>query len=338
MAQDSYSYQQPFQFSEIELKGEKRYFVEGFISTSDPDLSNEVITREGLADMVQQCNERAITMDVEHEEWYEGGQVQNKPANARIPVAKIIKAELRNNGVWVKAEINRNSDRFKNIWGSVQEGFLHSFSVAFYPLRAVTKKVGNQVLKFIDSLSLVNVTLTGSPVNPNATFTPVMKAAMNAMPAIGENTMEENKVEAPVAEIKAAPVVAEVAPVVAEIKSDSFEAVRKDLESMKKDLEAMKKSLEEKKEDKAEESGEAKDENKVPAVEEKALDVHGGQNPHVKADAEMVSSIKALQEEVAELKAKLAEPVIKGIGPQTKVEDLTKQAQIDTAKSVLDYI
>jgi phage head maturation protease len=335
MSNQSYAYQQPFTFLEVELKGEKKYFIEGFISTTDPDLSNEVLTLKAQEDIVKQCLNNSITMDVEHEEWYKEGRVQNKPSNTRIPVAKIVHAEIKGNGVWVKAEINQHSDRFKNIWGSVKEGFLHSFSVAFYPLAAVTKTVGNQVMRFIDSLSLVNVTLTGSPVNPNATFTPVMKAALLNMPAQGEIKMEETKIEAPVAAVKAEPVAEVIAAPVAEIKADfsaDFATMKSEFEALKKAFESLKAEKDEKKEEGAE------NENKVPEAEEKSLGVHGGQNPHVKASEEVMASVKALQEEVASLKAEMAKPVIKGIGPETKVAELTKQAQIELKKSVLDYI
>jgi phage head maturation protease len=102
-----------------------------------------------------------ITMDLEHEEWYSNdGKILAKPKNEKIPVAKIVHAELRPQGVWVKAQINTNLRSFNELWGSIKDGFLKAFSVAFYPIQ----KTGN----IIKSLNLVNVTLTGSPVNPNA--------------------------------------------------------------------------------------------------------------------------------------------------------------------------
>jgi hypothetical protein len=328
----TYTYFQPFQFSEIELKGDKRYYVEGYISTTDPDLSNEVLTQSAQEDIVRQCNNHVITMDVEHEEFYEddGKTIRAKPKNSRIPVAKIVEAELRSGGVWVKVEINRNSDRFERIWKSIQEGFLHSFSVAFYPLRAITKKVGNQVLKFIDNLSLINVTLTGSPVNPNATFSPVMKAIVRDMastPVIeGEKTMEQPELKV---EPVASPVVAEVqaevvTPVAPEVKADPMDSVIKSLEALRKDMDAMKKAMD---------SQKPSDENKVEEAKEdeaekKGLDVLGGLN----------TSVKAMQDEIADLKAKLAEPVFKASGPSVDPASFAKQTQVKSIKSVLDEL
>lgn len=334
MSSTNYAYQEPFQFIEVELKGEKRFFIEGFISTTDPDKSNEVLTLKAQQDIVDQCMNGTITMDVEHEEWYKEGRQQNKPSNTRIPVAKIVEAQIKGNGVWVKAEINKHSDRFDNVWGSIKEGFLHSFSVAFYPMAAVTKNVSGQILKFIDALSLVNVTLTGSPINASAKFTPVMKAALRNMPTQGETKMEETKIEAPVAAVKAEPVVQAEAPVAPVIKSDfssDFAALNAKIDSLIKALTPEKKS-----EDKAEE---VKNENAVPAVETPTTLAHGGQNPHVKAvDETTVSDIKALQAEVAALKAEMAVPVIKGMGPASDPAQLAKQSQVELKKSVLDYI
>jgi phage head maturation protease len=344
MANRSFHYQQPFQFSEIELKGEKKYFIEGYISTTDPDLSNEVVTRDAQRDIVSQCLKHIITMDVEHEEFYKDGQVTGKPQNLRIPVAKIVEAELRDSGVWVKAEINQASDRFQNIWGSIKGGFLHSFSIAFYPLKAVTKNIGNQVLKFIDSLSLINVTLTGSPVNPNASFAPVMKAVMIGMSTVpepkGETMSEEQPKPVDPAPVPAPVVEPTPAPAAPEVKAETFvstkdfDAFKKDFDTMKQEVESMKAA---KKDVDADDKDKAKDENAVPAVDQKDTSVLGGLNTNVKAQDPVVD-VKALQAEIAELKAKLAEPVIKGFGPNGKPEDFAKQTQVPQMKSVLDAI
>ena len=189
---EQYNYLETFTWTEATIKGKKRFFVEGYISTTDLDESNEVVTLKAQQDIVEQVRGRVITMDVEHEEWLdENGDVLNKPKNMKVPVAKIVEAELKDKGTWVKAEINQDSGSFKTIWNSIKNSFLHAFSIGFYPVEAVTKSINGNIVKFIDKINLINVTLTGSPVNTNATFRPVMKAVLKNMN--GESNMVEDE-------------------------------------------------------------------------------------------------------------------------------------------------
>lgn len=190
MAHDiiNYNIAEGFLWSEVNLKGERKYYVEGYASTNDEDLSGEVI--DAQQDIYDQILNRNITLDIDHEEWYdEDGKILQRPKNTRIPVAKIVHAEMKSKGVWVKAEINTHLPSFKSVWGSIKDGFLKAFSIAFYPIT----KAGNTVKK----LNLVNITLTGSPVNPQATFQVAMKSmsALIAKEAEDNNMTEENKTE-----------------------------------------------------------------------------------------------------------------------------------------------
>jgi uncharacterized C2H2 Zn-finger protein len=166
----NYSINDGFLWSEVNLKGEKKFYIEGYASTIDEDKAGEILDLSAQQDICNQMQGTNITMDIEHEEWYDAsGNILQRPKNEKIPVAKIVSAELRPRGTWVKAEINTNVNSFKQVWGSIKDGFLKAFSVAFYPVQ----KSGN----VIKHLNLVNVTLTGSPVNPNATFAVSMKSA-----------------------------------------------------------------------------------------------------------------------------------------------------------------
>jgi phage head maturation protease len=215
----NYSINDGFLWSEVNLKGEKQFFIEGYASTIDQDKAGEILEFSAQEDIFKQVQNENITMDIEHEEWYSNdGKVLQRPKNEKIPVAKIVSAELRPRGVWVKAQINTNLRSFNEVWGSIKDGFLKAFSVAFYPVQ----KVGG----IIKHLNLVNITLTGSPVNPQATFAVSMKSAAAWMdtleiPKEEIKMVEEIKTEvAP--EIKAEPVaVAVVAP------TESVEAIVK---------------------------------------------------------------------------------------------------------------
>jgi uncharacterized small protein (DUF1192 family) len=237
-----YKIEDGFLWSEVNLKGVKKYYVEGYASTIDRDLSGEVVDLSAQQDIYAQIKGRNITLDLEHQEWYDAdGKILKKPRNELIPVAKVVDAELRENGVWIKAEINTNLSKFSEVWGSIKDGFLKAFSIAFYPVEMVGKA--------IKKLNLVNITLTGSPVNPNATFNAVMKSAKAHLDTKQKEEMEviemtdEVKIIEP--EVKVDEVVEEVEvqqPEVVEEKEVVVEAV---IEPVVNPLEAEVKALRE---------------------------------------------------------------------------------------------
>ncbi len=163
----------------VTLKGDKHYYVEGYVSTIDEDFEHQVITHKGQEDLLKQVLNKNITFDVEHSVFRDGkGKVIETP-RGEFPVGKIIDAKLTEKGLWVKGEINQDAPKFKNIWKSIQNGFLHAFSIAFYPIEATTEKINGTWKSFVNKLNLTNIALTGAPVNPNATFVPVMKAVLD---------------------------------------------------------------------------------------------------------------------------------------------------------------
>ena len=135
----------------------------GYISTPDIDVYNDLVTPKALDSMLRQINERIITLDYDHEVWRED--------NTRLPVGKIVEGKIDSRGLWVKAKLNRDSPKFKNLWGSIKNGFITAFSIAFKPLKAVSKIIGDTKVRLIDNLELLNVALTGTPVNRGAVMT-----------------------------------------------------------------------------------------------------------------------------------------------------------------------
>ena len=272
-----YKIQQGFLWSEVNLKGEKKYYIEGYASTIDEDKAGEIINYEAQEDMLAQIKSQNITLDVEHAEWYDdAGNVLNKPKNTTIPVAKVVSAELREKGVWVKAEINRNIPSFRSVWNSIKDGFLKAFSVAFYPVA----KAGKEISK----LNLVNITLTGSPVNPNATFSVAMKSA--------KAFLDQQKQEAD--KMSEQEIVKEKVDVQPDVKAEE--------------------------EVKSEAVVEEKQEVEEPKVEEEPKK----EEPKPEEPNPLEAEVKALKEEVAKLKAELEKPVMKAVkeeAPEVPVEE-----------------
>lgn len=268
----------------VSLKGEKKFYVEGYASTTDIDKSGEVVNYEAQRDILRQILNETITLDIEHEEWFDDeGNLLEKPKNTKIPVGKVIQAELRERGVWVKVEINPHILTFKSVWNSIKDGFLRAFSIAYYPI----EKIKNEISK----LNLVNITLTGSPVNPNATFSVSMKSA--------KAFLDKKDKE------------------VSEMGDETKPSVKAEEEQTKLEENV---NVETEKQPEVEKEPEQEVEKEVEKEPEQEV-----KEPEVKSEPQnteeietLRAEIKALREEQAKLKAELEKPVLKSIKEEPK--------------------
>jgi len=163
-----------FNFQEIETKGEKQHVITGYVSTKSIDKFNDTITDECLDDMLVQIKSGSIKMDLEHETIHEN--------NLNItPVARIIDAKKDDRGLWVKAILNESSPRFNEVWGSIKNGFLDAFSIAFKPLETATRYIQGKAVRILNKLKLINVGITGTPVNEDCRMDQVVYKAISEM-------------------------------------------------------------------------------------------------------------------------------------------------------------
>lgn len=216
-------------FNLIEVKsedenGSKKYYIEGHISTTDPDSANDIVTEEGQNNLVSELKKKDITMDLDHESFRNSdGTMPDRELN-KIPVAKIVESKRTAIGTYVKAMLNSDHPNFKNILSSIKNGFLHSFSIAYHVKEAVNKVMNGQKFRLLNQLDLRNVAITGNPVNSGAKFAVSLKSNLKKM----EDKQDFTKLEEAITEIKS-----QVSYLVSELKS-------------KKDAEAEMKSKEEK--------------------------------------------------------------------------------------------
>lgn len=191
----------------IKLKGEKHYYISGFAATTDIDLFDDMLTEKCLKSTVNQMIGRSIKIDLDHEVFRdkETGE-QYEEEKHTIPLGKVVEAEIKSTengkkGIWINAKLNGAYPGFKSIWQSIKGKFLDAFSVAFYPIKAVKKAIGEKIVNALDEINLRNIALTGMPVNPNARLDAVMVKALNDFSEV--NTMSEEVVEKkPEAELK----------------------------------------------------------------------------------------------------------------------------------------
>lgn len=163
-----------FSFLEVETKGEKEYYISGYISTKAIDTFNDLVTDECMSDMLEQINSGSIKIDYEHETIHS----ENLDIN---PVARIVEAKKDEKGIWVKAMINSSNKRFGEMWGSIKNGFLDSFSIAFKPIETATRYIQGKAIRLLNKLKLVNIGITGTPVNSECKLDNIIVKAISEL-------------------------------------------------------------------------------------------------------------------------------------------------------------
>lgn len=338
-----------FQTDKLSFKSEdtgsgKKFYVEGYISTADIDVYNDLVTPNALKSMLRQIQEKNITLDYEHEAW--------RDDNTILPVGRIIEARLDERGLWVRALLNKASPKFKAVWSSIKQKFITAFSIAFKPLKTIMKTIGNAEVRIIEELSLLNVALTGAPVNEGAVMTgfdmkSVMLKAINDMENLEGDTpqdmilvprsiMEEIRME------KAQEVTAK-----AEDKKPVDDEEKKKVlseEETDEEKKACKKSVDAETKDEAEAepaSEPVKEEAEAPAeepVEEKPAEPEQKSEPTSQMDsllAEMKSMKEKMEAQEKELKSLKENDILKSPTPE---QPALKSEESVGAKSVLEAI
>jgi len=250
-----------FSHTEVEIKGQKKYYVTGYISTKDLDLVNDIVTEEALIDMAEQVNSGNIKLDMDHEAWRKGDDGPNM-----LPIGRIVEAkfEPEHNRLWVKAQINSNSERFKKVWANIKDKFIDAFSIAFKPIKIATKWIEGKEVRLLEKVELLNVALTGNPANPEAKITNVFAKSRDYMEE--QNMAKDEKVEIkeevveeePVAEEVVEEPVAEEEPVVEEKTAEEI------LKEATEKFDAQIKALEESMKSRDEEIKDLKDKLEAP--------------------------------------------------------------------------
>ncbi len=167
-------------FEEVETKAGKEFYVKGYISTHDKDLVNDIVTNGCMSDMLEQLKSRNIKLDVEHEAFKGSTNFEKEINKTTIPIAKVVKAIQTEKGIWIKALMNKAHARFEEVWKSVKGGFLDAFSIAFIPLKTAVKAIDGEKTRLLDRLNLLNIAMTGNPINPSASMGEIfMKSLYN---------------------------------------------------------------------------------------------------------------------------------------------------------------
>lgn len=326
------------EYEEIVLKSKKQYIIKGFASIADPDDEHDLIDEEGQESLLQEFRTKNITIDPpDHASWTDPdtGEVLDWPRDT-MPIGRVIKAEMGEKngkrGVVVTAEMNQHHPFFKSIWNSIKERFLHSFSVGFYTVgRPIKKMVDGIATNVIKAVNLVNLTLTGNPVNQGAKFAPMLKAQIT-------KAVEEE-----------------------EIMQQDIATIKSDLSEIKKLLKSQESGNEVNTVAEEEPKPEEQPQEEAPAQPEPAKEEAAEEQPAEEAPAEpagegdqpegeegsdaslksVIAAVDTLKEENAKLKSKIEELEKKLEEPQLKAQGAKPEApavEVEAPKSILAAI
>jgi hypothetical protein len=117
------------QFKLIEVKSEsgKDYFIEGYVSTVDPDFVNDIVDEEGQKSTHNGILNRDITMDEDHDEWRDPntGKLYDGKKD-KYPIAKVETTNLDSVGTWVRVKLNKfHTEFYERILHMVKDKYLH---------------------------------------------------------------------------------------------------------------------------------------------------------------------------------------------------------------------
>jgi len=296
----------------IETKGGKKYYITGYISTSDKDRVNDIVMPECLDDMVKQLLSKKIKIDVEHEAL--------KGSPNIIPIGIIEEAYRDTKGIWVKVRLNSAVSRFDEVWNSIKDGFLDSFSITYKTKKFVERQTASGTEKLLYIVELVNVALTGIPANLAAkitdSFAKSLEDTTNSF-NITESTMADETINKK--EEDPQPLKTEETTKTTEVESSVQVVEGKDIEGAIngiKELEVSYKSLAEK----IAEGGDFE-------VSMKSF-----------IDGAIAKSLEPFTKRLDAVEAKMAEPVFKAKAGDSDKDTQAKDAEVTKMTSMLSQI
>lgn len=167
-AEPYFFYTDNLDFEEIQTKGGNEHYITGYISTYDKDMVNDIVTPACMSDMLEQMKGRNIKLDVEHESFRGKDRIETELNKTIIPIGRIIDAVQDEKGIKIKALLNTAHTRFREVWSSIKNKFLDAFSIAYIPISTAKKSISGEIIRMLDKVNLLNVALTGNPINTTA--------------------------------------------------------------------------------------------------------------------------------------------------------------------------
>lgn len=168
--------------------GETKYFIEGHIDSSKLDLVNDIVTKSCMEDISTQFKGRNIKLDLDHETLIGKTNLETQIALTKVPLGKAIKETLDKKGNHVTYQLNPTWKKFDSkgdvtmtfadVWSNIENNMYDAFSIAYVPVQTSNEVIDGKNARLLDKVNLINVALTGNPINPDAGMTNVMTKSL----------------------------------------------------------------------------------------------------------------------------------------------------------------
>jgi len=301
---------------ELEVKsGESKFFLKTTITTNEKDLVNDVVTKGCMDSMVKQLKDRTVKLDFEHESFRGKSKKDQELNKTRVPLGKRVGFERKEDQIDVTWQLNTNWKKFdekgnvvynfEEIKDNIDEEYYDGTSIAYIPTKTKKEERKGGDVRLLNDLKLLNVALTGNPVNTGAKVREVFRKSIEASEEKEEKSINE--------------VVKKLREDVDKIKSNSH-LINKKEEKMPEEKQKDSETEKEAEEEKAEESDEAEE-----AEEDKSDDSEQEQEDDTEEKSELKSilkdfkkDLKSIKEKVEEHDKALSKPQHKGKSEQRK--------------------
>ncbi len=131
-------------------------FIQGLASTPDVDRTDDIVEPSAFKKTLKDFMRNPVLLH-NHGMGSEG----------RVPVGKIVEAEIKTKGLFVKALISKTEDKLRE---KIKEGLYQAFSFGFRIINSdIIKKAGKSIRK-ITELELFEVSIVSIPANRRALF------------------------------------------------------------------------------------------------------------------------------------------------------------------------
>lgn len=307
-----------------ELKDNGDLMISLDISTTEPDLVNDIVTLNFLKSMQRQIIDRNVKLDIEHES-FRGKSVEEKEINkTKIPAGRMLEPEISeykneknetHHRLNIKGIINKFRTDFENIKGSITDKFLDAGSIAFIPTKFRKETKGSITYRYLDDGIILNTALTGNPINTTAQMRSIISKSLDSLEEYQKSKETDPHVEG-LLEVKNHDHLSDVLIKLQEVKKNMGE------DKKAEDLEAEKAKTEDDEKKKEEEAKKKKEEESKK--EQKSLELKSEVDRLTKENAELKSGLDALKTQVSEMDAAISKPVKKSM-PETPKKDFAEK-------------
>jgi hypothetical protein len=188
MQQEFVFYSEKLNYKTVAGAKGKEYWIEGHITSEDLDLVNDIVTKNCMDSMTSQFSMRSIKLDFEHEAFRGKSELDAEANKTRLPLGKAVDKERDSKGVKIKWKLNPTWKKFdekgnvvmnfQEIWQNIEDEYYDAFSIAYVPTKTTIIERDGKTIRLLDDVNLLNVALTGNPINPMATMTSVMAKSL----------------------------------------------------------------------------------------------------------------------------------------------------------------